>query len=98
MSYIKLVRPINLLFIGFIFYVMRIALIQPVLFASEYEPLLSNWQYGILALSIIFIAAAAFICFESSQDLLETDTPAGIFLFIFLCFGFFFFFFFFSKV
>ena len=61
MSYIKLVRPVNLLFIGFIFYVMRNALIQPVLYASEYEPLLSNWQYCTLALSIIFIAAAAYV-------------------------------------
>lgn len=60
-SFFKLIRFQNLLIIAFTQYMIRFCLIQPILNLSDLDLQMSEWEFALLVLATIFIAAGGYI-------------------------------------
>lgn len=61
LAFLKLIRTQNLLIIAFTQYMVRWCLLYPLLYLHDFELQLSNFQFFLLVLSTVMIAAAGYI-------------------------------------
>ncbi|MBI4947931.1 MAG: geranylgeranylglycerol-phosphate geranylgeranyltransferase [Bacteroidetes bacterium] len=59
--FLKLIRLPNLLIIAFTQYMIRLCLIEPLLKASGFELQMSNLEFALLVLAVVFISAGGYI-------------------------------------
>lgn len=57
LHFIRLLRPVNLLIIVATMYFMRIFILKAILGANDLALLMTDWQFALLVVSIVFIAA-----------------------------------------
>ena len=60
-AFIKLIRLPNLLIIAFTQYMIRLCLIEPILKASGFELQMSDLEFALLVLAVVFVSAAGYI-------------------------------------
>lgn len=61
MAYLRLIRYKNLLIIALLQYMLRYALVLPILEHYELQPVLSDLRFGLLVISTILLAASGYI-------------------------------------
>src|ERR1019366_9227099 len=60
-AFLKLIRLPNLLIIAFTQYMIRLCLIEPILKASGFELQMSDLEFALLVLAVVFVSAGGYI-------------------------------------
>lgn len=61
LAFLKLIRLPNLLIIAFTQYMIRLCLIEPILNLSGLQLQMNDWEFGLLVLATVFVAAGGYI-------------------------------------
>jgi 4-hydroxybenzoate polyprenyltransferase len=60
-SYFRIIRPVNLLIMAIMLLLVRYAIFEPVFMQNGLEGLMPGWQFSLLVLATLFIAAGGYV-------------------------------------
>ncbi len=81
MAFLRLIRFSNLLIIAFVQYVIRYAIVSPILQRNGYELQIKDFEFALLVISTCFIAAAGYIInnyFDRRSDMISKPSEVVI--------------------